>query len=144
MSMPKFPEQETILSKDEALNAILTSIAMEETALSHILNAEGEKIQCAVKLMEQKKCCNGCIDMSEILRVNESVASLLEQITDLQIILKNKFRLAARLLPPEKRKPYGPEKPCSPKPPDKPCSCGKSVCEKKCQCPPCTCGKCPV
>jgi len=160
MSMPKFPEQETILSKDEALNAILTSIAMEETALSHILNAEGEKIQCAVKLMEQKKCCNGYIDMSEILRVNESVASLLEQITDLQIILKNKFRLAARLLPPiilknkfrlaarllppEKRKPYGPEKPCSPKPPDKPCSCGKSVCEKKCQCPPCTCGKCPV
>lgn len=43
MSLPTFPSGS--ISKEDAVNYILTSIAMEELALSHILNAEGEKIQ---------------------------------------------------------------------------------------------------
>ena len=43
MSMPVFPN--TNITRENAINQILSSIAMEELSLSHILNAEGEKIQ---------------------------------------------------------------------------------------------------
>lgn len=33
------------MTREEALTMIIASIAMEELALSHILNAEGEKLQ---------------------------------------------------------------------------------------------------
>jgi len=78
---------------------------MEEAALSHIINAEGEKIQFALKYgAAHDKCYNV---MENILKVNESVASVLEQVADIQVILKGKMRLAMRFLPngcePEKR-----------------------------------------
>jgi len=91
--MPKFPDKETVLTRDEAVNAILTSIAMEETALSHIINAEGEKIQYVLA----QKCSNIC----EVVTVNESVTSLIEKITDLQFLLKMKMQLAKDFLPQE-------------------------------------------
>jgi len=105
MSMPQFPDPNTVMSCEKAISAILTSIAMEETALSHIINAEGEKIQFALKYgTAHDKCCNA---MENVLKVNESVASVLEQVTDIQVILKGKMRLAMHFLPkgcePEKR-----------------------------------------
>ena len=93
MSMPRFPDKETVLTRDEAVNAILTSIAMEETALSHIINAEGEKIQYVLA----KKCNTVC----EVVTVNDSVTSLIEKITDLQFLLKMKMQLAKDFLPPD-------------------------------------------
>ena len=96
MSMPNFPNPKTLPNKEEAINAILTSIAMEEAALSHILNAEGEKLQYAIAKLSSHTCGTSGVD--KILQVNESVSSLLEQVTDLQLILKNKMRLAASLL----------------------------------------------
>lgn len=45
MSMPAFPEVSASLTRDAAINQILSSIAMEELSLSHILNSEVEKIQ---------------------------------------------------------------------------------------------------
>jgi len=125
MSMPQFPPTDEILSRDEAVNAILTSIAMEEAALSHIINAEGEKIQYALQHVEAGNCCQS---MCWLLSVNNSVASLIDQITDLQLILKSKMRIAAGLVlekdscistePPPK--PSKPCKPCKPEKPGKP------------------------
>ena len=45
MSMPSFPPNGADMTQEEALTMIIASIAMEELALSHILNAEGEKLQ---------------------------------------------------------------------------------------------------
>ncbi len=42
MSMPELP-QAPDFTQEQALNMILSSIALEEVALSHIINAEGEK-----------------------------------------------------------------------------------------------------
>mgnify|MGYP006922539632 CR=1 FL=1 len=45
MSMPTFPKIDPPLSREGSLNEIISSIAAEELSLSHILNAEGEKLQ---------------------------------------------------------------------------------------------------
>ena len=95
MSIPKFPQADSLLSREEAINAILSSIAMEEIALSHILEAESEKIKFAT---EQIKC-NKDADIKTLLKINESAASLIGLINDMQLILKNKLRLATNYLP---------------------------------------------
>ena len=89
MSMPNFPKLDD-LTLEQAINSILTSIAMEEAALSHILNAEGEKIQFALE--------NRCTDLQKVIEINESVALLVDRIIDLQLILKTKMRLAKEFL----------------------------------------------
>lgn len=45
MSMPTIPDINTNIKRSDAVNLIIASIAAEEFALAHILNAEGEKIQ---------------------------------------------------------------------------------------------------
>jgi DNA-binding transcriptional regulator YhcF (GntR family) len=85
MSMPKFPDLNHF-TKEQAIDAIITSIAMEELALSHILNAEGEKIQFVL--------ADKCADLQQVMEVNQSVSSLIDKIIDLQIILKSKLQLA--------------------------------------------------
>lgn len=105
MSMPEFPNLEC-LTKEQAINAILTSIAMEEAALSHIINAEGEKIQFALAYK--------CADLDKIIAVNESVGDLLEKVFDLQLVLKSKLRLTKSLIDCKDEK--NPPKPKSDKP----------------------------
>ena len=89
MSMPEFPNLDC-LTFEQSINSILTSIAMEEAALSHILNAEGEKIQYVLA-----KCAN----VDEVIRTNDSVKALVDSISDLQQTLKSKMRLALSYLP---------------------------------------------
>ena len=43
MGMPVITASAT--TRDQAITDLIQSVALEETALSHILNAEGEKIQ---------------------------------------------------------------------------------------------------
>ena len=93
MSMPQFPKLDC-LTLEQSLNSILASIAMEEAALSHILNAEGEKIQYVL---------SQCADISEVIKTNESVKALVESISDLQFTLKSKMRLALNYLPKDNR-----------------------------------------
>ena len=115
MSMPKFPNSDCILTREQAINAILTSIALEEAALSHIINAEGEKIQYVLQHINSKSCYT-FDDMDKILEINESVSDLIDQITDMQLILKNKMRLATNFLKFEKTEiNKHPSKPCQPK-----------------------------
>ena len=121
MSLPQFPNPEDILDREEALSAVITSIAMEEQALSHIIEAESAKICYAIKRAKS----NRPNDMENLLKINDSAANLLERINDMQLVLKNKLRVAVNALPkqpePPPKPPVPPRPPCPPPPPKPPC-----------------------
>ncbi|MEF9975549.1 MAG: hypothetical protein RR576_11265 [Oscillospiraceae bacterium] len=73
-------------TRPQAITDIIESIALEQTALSHILNAEGEKIQ---KIIAQAN--TSC----EMLAVNKSAQSMINAITRLEIVLEAKLELAS-------------------------------------------------
>lgn len=132
MSMPSFPPHGADMTREEALTMIIASIAMEELALSHILNAEGEKLQYILKALPP------CAEGQEILEVNRSVNKLLDTVTQTQILLKGKLALALEAggCPPDPGPcPSGPP-PC---PPDLgPCPSGPPPCPPDPgPCPPC-------
>lgn len=88
MSMPKI--ECSHIDKCCAANSLLQSIALEETAISHILNAEGEKLQKAISLHD---CCH-----EDLLAVNKSVEDMVDKITALEIVLKSKLDLIKPIL----------------------------------------------
>ncbi|MBE6886143.1 MAG: hypothetical protein IJY82_03620 [Oscillospiraceae bacterium] len=50
MSMPEIKCSDPSVSRQQAVNDLMESIALQEAALSHVLNAEGEKLQKIVAL----------------------------------------------------------------------------------------------
>ncbi|MEG0615647.1 MAG: hypothetical protein RR540_07815, partial [Oscillospiraceae bacterium] len=65
-------------SRTQAISDIITSVALEQTGLSHILNAEGEKLQKVIELSKSSE---------ELLAVNCSVQKMVNSITRLEMIL---------------------------------------------------------
>lgn len=96
MSMPKFPEPNPDFTQEQAMIMILSSIALEEAALSHIMNAEGEKIQ---HILNQTRCGDHSAYLNSIVEVNKSVTNLLETVQQNQTILKNKMGKVLEYLP---------------------------------------------
>ena len=87
MSMPVIAMPCNPITMAQAVTDLLESIALEETALSHILNAEGEKIQ---KVLAQEPA-----DFCRIVEVNESVVNMVSAVSNLELILKDKLEFVA-------------------------------------------------
>ena len=123
--MPSFPPNGANMTREEALTMIIASIAMEELALSHILNAEGEKLQYILGTLPGTEPC-AC--PHEVLSINKSVTALLEAVTQNQMLLKNKLERALEACPHPCPPPCKPEPgphpappPCKPEPGPHPC-----------------------
>lgn len=71
-------------SRCQAITDIITSVALEQTALSHVLNAEGEKIQ---KIVADSQSAE------EMLAVNKSVESMVNAVARLEMVLQGKLEL---------------------------------------------------
>lgn len=120
MSMPNFPSISPEITREKALNMILASIAMEELGLSHIINAEGEKIQYVLNELTCKTGYGASVE--DILAVNKSVESLLEILMQNQMFLKSKMERVLEIMasdlgptgPAGPEGPIGPEGPCGP------------------------------
>ena len=93
MSLPKFPIDPSTITRDDAINMILTSIAMEEIGLSHVINAEGEKLQYLLGTLEGVSGPTG-VTVDQILQANDSVMALLEQTASNQQALSDKMQAA--------------------------------------------------
>jgi len=128
MSLPKIPEMHNIpcITPSAAISFILASIALEEIGLSHIINAEGEKIQAVV----EKFKCNNNLNICDVLAVDKSVNDVLRTILKKEILLELKMTEALEALP-----HCQPSIPCPPNPcPPNPCP--------PCPCPPNPCPPC--
>ena len=90
MSMPSFPTNNNTPDREDVINQIISSIAMEELALSHILNAEGEKLQYVLGTLPGSSGLKPSID--DIIKVNNSIKDLIEAVTFSQMFLRAKFK----------------------------------------------------
>ncbi len=72
-------------SRCEAITDIIQSVALEQAALSHILNAEGEKLQLVI--------ASPCTTHEQLLETNNSVRSMVDSITRLELVLQSKLAL---------------------------------------------------
>ncbi|MEG0874597.1 MAG: hypothetical protein RSB05_03595 [Clostridiales bacterium] len=83
MSMPVITPG--TVTRDQAIADLIESVALEETGISHILNAEGEKIQAFVAMPG--------VTADQLLAVNQSVQNTVNAITRLEMILQSKLDL---------------------------------------------------
>lgn len=72
MSMPQIPDGKHRPSMEQTQVDLLESIALEEIAISHILNAQGEKTQEIIKKFGENQISNqqmqcGCRDTQDML-----------------------------------------------------------------------------
>lgn len=91
MSQASFPDNPDI-TRDDAVNQILSSIAMEELGLSHIINAEGEKLQYVLGTLPG--ITGPAATIEDLLDTNESIQNLLQNAAYNQLLLRSKMQQA--------------------------------------------------
>jgi len=72
-------------SRDQAITDLIQSVALQEAALAHIMNAEGEKMQAIIGKSD--------VTSEELLTLNKSVESMINSITRLEMMLQAKLEL---------------------------------------------------
>ncbi|OPA07532.1 hypothetical protein [Bacillus cereus] len=130
MSLPNIPNITPCISltRHEAINLLLSSIAMEEIGLSHILNAEGEKLQHFLKIKH--------LDVSKYIAMNKSVNDTLRTIVKSQMLLQLKLEEVNSIAECEHRCTCVCEKSTL-----QGCRCKKNCCKQNCNtmCKKCNC-----
>lgn len=88
MSMPTIPEENFRPTFSEAVIDLFESIALEEIALSHLINAEAEKVQAFVgKRMDFPTRPTNL----QIVKLNQSVTKLMDTIVMKEWLLLKKL-----------------------------------------------------
>lgn len=98
MGMPEIKHNN--IQRRDAITDIIESVALEQAALAHILNAEGEKIQKVVDLKPYDNIMteNPPVDVEKLLKVNKSVRDTIDAVTRLEAILQSKLNLFGECL----------------------------------------------
>jgi len=95
MSMPQIPDINSDITRKTAINSIIMSISMEEMAIAHILNAEGEKLQYILGTLEGKD--PGEITLCDIMAVNKSIRETMREARKTERLLQFKLEDAREL-----------------------------------------------
>ncbi|MED3662940.1 hypothetical protein NST62_11455 [Ureibacillus sp. FSL K6-8385] len=99
MSMPNIPDISPAISidRDDVINLLLASIALEEIGLAHIINAEGEKIQFAIQNLNDAPSPPPTA-AELILKINSSVNDTLAAAIKKELLLDQKLKQVIDLL----------------------------------------------
>jgi len=108
VSLPHFPDLPDHFTYEKSIAQILTSIAMEEIGLSHIINAEGEKIQYILGTLEgSRPPTPPTID--QVIEINQTVKDTLQQVAFNQMFLSAKMADALKAYALHKKEDSAPE-----------------------------------
>ncbi|MDR2572718.1 MAG: hypothetical protein LBD23_20820 [Oscillospiraceae bacterium] len=80
MGMPIIIRGES--TREQAVTDIIQSVALQEAALAHIMNAEGEKMQTIIR--------TAGVSPGQLLTLNRSVTQMINAVTQLEITLQAK------------------------------------------------------
>ncbi|WP_071392824.1 hypothetical protein [Bacillus tuaregi] len=91
MSQANIPNitPEISINREDVVNLLLASIALEELGLAHLVNAEAEKIQYALGTLPG---LSPAATLQDLLQVNESVQDMLDLVIKKELLLDNKLR----------------------------------------------------
>jgi len=78
------------IDRENAIDLLLISIAMEELGLAHIINAEAEKIQFILGTLENS-APTAPPTLNELLEINSSVESMLKTVIKKEMLLQFKL-----------------------------------------------------
>lgn len=94
MSVPNIPDicPKIVLDEEDVYNLTLTSIALEEIALSQIIKAESEKLTLFINMSK----CNPDY-YEQALKINESVEGVLDKVYAIENLLVNKTKLISSM-----------------------------------------------
>lgn len=74
MGMPQFPDISGPAPQDQIIDRLLETVALEELALAHLINAEAEKVQAVAAAGVM-----GPISGEDLEAINRSVADVLKE-----------------------------------------------------------------
>lgn len=99
MSQPNIPNITPTISidRDDVINLLLASIALEELGLAHIINAEAEKIQYVLGTIPG---LSPAATLDQILAVNDSVEDMLDLVIKKELLLTSKLKEVINSIPP--------------------------------------------
>lgn len=92
MSFPNIPEDLNSIEgfdKEQVALLLLASIAFEELALAHVMNAEAEKLQFALGTLDDDDPVVD--DLDDLLAINRSVERVLRTVVKKEILLQFKL-----------------------------------------------------
>lgn len=95
MSMPKYPDSRTYRPGKDIMKDLLESVALEELAIAHLINAEAEKIQAFTGHYGGFPTAPTNRQINEF---QEQVARILEALAEKQKVLVRTLELGKQLL----------------------------------------------
>jgi len=95
MSMPKYPERLNPPSRRQLTNDLIESLALEELAIAHFINAEAEKVQAFTGPYGGFPTAPS---NKQIIEFQNHVAKIFESITENQKLRNRTLELAKELI----------------------------------------------
>lgn len=96
MSFPNIPDVNPYINitLEDAVNLLLTSIALEEVSLSKLMDAETCKILCVLNGCKHKDCV-----LHDAIEIDKSVNNTIQNIIKLQMLLQFKLEKVKDIIP---------------------------------------------
>ena len=82
--------------REEVINDLLQSIALEEAALAHLINAEAEKVQWSIGTLENQEPTEN--NLEDVLEIQEAVEGVMRSAIKFQMLLQFKLEDVSDLI----------------------------------------------